>query len=173
MAGVDGGLNPRINGAGRKVGTEFAVMPPEQKGCTVGPLSTPLAARGGGRRPAFTGANRAVTMGDQGAVPDVLTVPDRTPRVYRNDYAAVYARGYAAANTHRLSAGYPRHGARQQWIRPPLEDVPRKRRRGEHAPGHAQGSRRSQGRARHHGCRYRHGSQSRLAQGTRLPLPRR
>ena len=38
-------------------------------------------------------------MGDQGAVPDVLTVPDRTPRVYRNDYAAVYARVYAAANS--------------------------------------------------------------------------
>jgi hypothetical protein len=29
--------------------------PPEQKDWTVSPLSTPLAARGGGRRPAFTG----------------------------------------------------------------------------------------------------------------------
>jgi hypothetical protein len=52
---VDGGLNPRINGAGQNIGTEFAVIPPEQKDWTVSPLSTPLAARGGGRRPAFTG----------------------------------------------------------------------------------------------------------------------
>jgi hypothetical protein len=28
---VDGGLDPRINGAGQNIGTEFAVIPPEQK----------------------------------------------------------------------------------------------------------------------------------------------
>ena len=51
-------------------------MPPEQKGCTVGPLSTPLAARAVAEGQRLQGAYRPVTMGDQEAVPDVLMIPD-------------------------------------------------------------------------------------------------
>ena len=51
---VDGGQDPRLNGAEAKVGTRLAVTPSEPKGWRAGPLSTPSAAEGGGRRPAFT-----------------------------------------------------------------------------------------------------------------------
>src|SRR4051794_30569851 len=52
---VDGGLNPRKSGAGRKVGTGLAVTPSEPRGWPANLLSTPSAAEGGGRRPGFTG----------------------------------------------------------------------------------------------------------------------
>ena len=52
---VDGGQNPRKSGAGRKTGTNLAVDLFTAYGLGGKPLSTPLAAEGGGRRPAFTG----------------------------------------------------------------------------------------------------------------------
>ena len=51
---VDGGLNPRIFGGGAKIGTNFAVDFSAAKRWDDRPLSTPQAAGGGGRRPAFT-----------------------------------------------------------------------------------------------------------------------
>lgn len=77
---VDGGQNPHINGDKPKAGTEFAVAPPGQRGWTADRLSTPSAAEGGGRRPAFTGGqpsrhNRSPGVGAR--------LPDGIPRRHR------------------------------------------------------------------------------------------
>lgn len=45
---VDGGLNPRLSGAVRKIGTKLAVERFVAKGLQDRPLSTPSAAEGGG-----------------------------------------------------------------------------------------------------------------------------
>ena len=79
-AGADGGQNPHINGDKPKAGTEFAVAPPGPRGWTAGRLSTPSAAEGGGRRPAFTWGqpsrhNRPPGVGAR--------LPDGIPRRHR------------------------------------------------------------------------------------------
>src|SRR5277367_6288487 len=67
---VNGGPNPRKSGAGRKIGMTFAVgvslsLPSfdQQPTAACSHLSTPSAAEGGGRRPAFTGGWHAATLG--------------------------------------------------------------------------------------------------------------
>jgi hypothetical protein len=59
---VDGGLDPRISGGARKVGTNFAVDLLAAETRDDRPLSTPEAAGGGGQRPAFTGVYRPATI---------------------------------------------------------------------------------------------------------------
>ena len=59
---VDGGLDPRISGGARKVGTNFAVDLLAARTRDDRPLSTPQAAGGGGQRPAFTGVYRPATI---------------------------------------------------------------------------------------------------------------
>ena len=59
---VDGGENPRLFGGGEKVGTNFAVELLAAKSRGERPLPTPIAAEGGGRRPAFTGGWRPATI---------------------------------------------------------------------------------------------------------------
>jgi hypothetical protein len=58
QSNVNGGLNPRISGAALKIGTRFAVELLATRGRGDRALSTPQAAGGGGRRPAFTAVYR-------------------------------------------------------------------------------------------------------------------
>jgi len=81
-AAVDGGQNPRINGDERKAGTVLAVTPSEPKDWTTGPLSTPSAAEGGGRRPAFTGGLPSRHTGRPG---DGACLPDSSTAQHRGD----------------------------------------------------------------------------------------
>src|SRR5208283_2530945 len=74
---VDGCLNPRLSGAGSKIGGATANPAPSllpkpfipghrtdggQQGLDSSPLSGPSAAEGGGRRPAFTVVCRPATI---------------------------------------------------------------------------------------------------------------
>src|SRR5208337_3564277 len=74
---VDGCLNPRLSGAGSKIGGATANPAPSllpkpfipghrtdggQQGLDGSPLSGPSAAEGGGRRPAFTVVCRPATI---------------------------------------------------------------------------------------------------------------
>src|SRR5208282_1645541 len=109
---VNGGLNPRINGARQKTGTELAGAPsrflpsfdqmPQRSGS---PLSTPSAATGGGRRPAFTEGCLTATLDDRGR--RLVTLGGARPAHRRSQTnfgvtqqrrRAVYARILAAAN---------------------------------------------------------------------------
>ena len=72
LPAVDGGVNPRKSGDDRKSGTRIAApdRPPGRlsircKRLFGGPLSTPSAAEGGGRRPAFTEGCRTVILDHQ------------------------------------------------------------------------------------------------------------
>ena len=89
---MDGGQNPRLNGDERKAGTVLAVTPSEPKGWTAGGLSTPSAAEGGGRRPAFTGGQPSRHTGRPG---DGACLPDGSP---------VGHRGAPVTKTRRLDA---------------------------------------------------------------------
>src|SRR5271168_4360361 len=55
QSAVNGGLNPRISGAGLKIGTKLAVELLAARGRGDGHLSTPRAAGGGGQRCAWHG----------------------------------------------------------------------------------------------------------------------
>ena len=80
---VDGGQNPRTMGDMQKAGTELAVTPPGQRGRTAGRLSTPSAAGGRGRRPAFTGGQPSI--GHLGSVPACHMASPETPWTSRNE----------------------------------------------------------------------------------------
>jgi hypothetical protein len=96
---VDGGLNPRKFGAREKTGTEFAVDPMVATMLAGGPLSMPLAAEGGGRSPAFTGAYPASHNRPPRSVAGCKRPLFATSRVNGDELRAVYARILAAANT--------------------------------------------------------------------------
>ncbi len=88
---VDGGLNPRKSGAGPKTGTELAVEPLVARSLAGRSLSMPKPPRGGGRRPAFTGAYQPATID-----PEVGGWMHSWQ--LSSSVIAVYARIYAAAN---------------------------------------------------------------------------
>jgi hypothetical protein len=99
-------------------------------------------------------------------LPTTVTLYDLT-----NTYFEGTAAGAFEGEALGLSVGHARPGARRQRLRAPLEDVRRKRRRGQHTGRDAHRSRRPEGGAGDHGRRHRNRGQHRLAQGAGLPLP--
>jgi hypothetical protein len=113
--GVDGGVNPRNPAMTEKLARDLpardqpllAVCSIKCKRLFGGPLSTPTAAEGGGRRPAFTEGCRTAILDHQerrlvshrrrSDRPE--SGPMRRRSRLRNGLCAVYARILAAANT--------------------------------------------------------------------------